>query len=120
MDAHLLKVKLESEGIPCYLFDEHLSEIYPTHNFSTGGVRLKIDETHAEHALEVYQAYELQTKGQSSVKACPKCHNTQIKVLQNKKSKLQLFLAAIMVLFALFPIKSKPVLLQCEDCGEVF
>ncbi|MFZ6052559.1 putative signal transducing protein [Halocola ammonii] len=44
IEAHLLKVKFESEGVPCYLFDEEIVQLNPIYNVATGGVKLKVHE----------------------------------------------------------------------------
>ena len=50
-EAHLLKTKLENEGIPCYLFDENIVGLNPFYNFAVGGIKLKISEQDKEQVL---------------------------------------------------------------------
>lgn len=44
IDAHLLKSKLESEEVVCYLFDENIVGLNPLYNITFGGTKLKINE----------------------------------------------------------------------------
>ena len=53
IDAHLLKTKLESEGIVVYLFDENINSINPLYNIATGGIKLNIAEQDLDRAVEV-------------------------------------------------------------------
>jgi hypothetical protein len=42
IDAHLLRIHLESEGIPCYIFDEEIVAIQPLFANAVGGIKVKI------------------------------------------------------------------------------
>lgn len=50
VEAHLLKSKLESEDIPCFLFDENISTVMPLYSLATGGIKLKVRQEHFEIA----------------------------------------------------------------------
>ncbi|MFT2010160.1 DUF2007 domain-containing protein [Pontibacter sp. 13R65] len=52
-EAHILKGRLESEGIPCYLGDEHIVGAHPFYSVAVGGVKLQVEEQHAEEAREL-------------------------------------------------------------------
>ncbi|MBK0403688.1 DUF2007 domain-containing protein [Adhaeribacter sp. BT258] len=53
MEAHILKGRLESEGVPAYVIGENFSNIYPFAAQLTGGVELKVAATHLERAQEI-------------------------------------------------------------------
>lgn len=53
IDAHLLKSKLESEGIECFLFDEHVISINPLYGIATGGIKLCVMAEDAERANRI-------------------------------------------------------------------
>ena len=53
LEAHILKGKLESEGIPCFVFDENLAINYPFASNLTGGVKLKVRAEDLERANEI-------------------------------------------------------------------
>ncbi len=44
IDVALLKSKLESEGVICYVFDEYTVTINPLLSNGIGGIKLKINE----------------------------------------------------------------------------
>lgn len=42
VDCHILKGRLETEGIPCFIFDEHIVWVHPFRAVAVGGVKLKV------------------------------------------------------------------------------
>lgn len=42
MDCHILKGRLETEGIPCSIYDENLIWVHPFKAVAIGGVKLKV------------------------------------------------------------------------------
>jgi hypothetical protein len=80
IDAHIFKLKLESEGIPCYLFDEHIVSVNPLYSNLVGGIKLKINETDLIHAKNVeYELRQtaLETENNEPI-TCPNCHSVDI------------------------------------------
>ncbi|OKL41813.1 putative signal transducing protein [Pontibacter flavimaris] len=43
-EAHILKGRLEAEGILCFLGDEHIVGVHPFYSVAVGGVKLKVTE----------------------------------------------------------------------------
>lgn len=60
IDLALLKSKLESEGIKCFVFDEHTVTLQPLLSNGVGGIKLKINEADTDQAID--------TKGYSKAK----------------------------------------------------
>ncbi|MES2617142.1 MAG: DUF2007 domain-containing protein [Bacteroidota bacterium] len=58
IEAHVLKSKLESEDIHCFLKDETMMGINPLFNISLGGVKLMINKEDSEKALEILKQIE--------------------------------------------------------------
>ena len=58
IEAHMLKTKLESEGIPCFLQDEHIVSINPLYNYAVGGIKLNIWESDQEEAEKILEHIE--------------------------------------------------------------
>jgi hypothetical protein len=52
-EAHILKGRLEAEGIPCFLGDEHIISAQPLYSVAVGGVKLQVTEGDVEEALEM-------------------------------------------------------------------
>ncbi len=48
--AHLARLKLESEDIPCFINDEHITAMAWHYALATGGVKLKVPETEVGRA----------------------------------------------------------------------
>ena len=42
VNCHILKGRLESDGLDCFLFDEHLVWVHPFYAVAIGGVKLKV------------------------------------------------------------------------------
>ena len=55
IEAHLLKSKLESENILCYLFDENIVGLNPLYNITVGGIKLKVNEFDLDKASIIIQ-----------------------------------------------------------------
>ena len=53
MEAHILKGKLESEGVRAYVTGENFSTFYPFAAQLTGGVELKVSANDADRAKEI-------------------------------------------------------------------
>jgi DNA-directed RNA polymerase subunit M/transcription elongation factor TFIIS len=53
VEAHLARTKLESEGIPCVVGDEHLVRVDWFLSNAVGGVKVMVPRSEAEHARDV-------------------------------------------------------------------
>ncbi|MFN2458855.1 MAG: DUF2007 domain-containing protein [Chitinophagaceae bacterium] len=55
IDAHIVKGRLEAEGIHCWLKDEHLSALIvdPVLTNAIAGIKLMVAQDHIERAIEV-------------------------------------------------------------------
>ena len=56
--AHIVKSKLESENIPCFISDGNM---FPTHSFfsNEGGIKVKVNSRDLEKAQSLIQTVEL-------------------------------------------------------------
>jgi Putative prokaryotic signal transducing protein len=57
-ESHLLRARLEAEGIYCFLKDEHQVGMNPIYNQAYGGIKLQVAQKDVADALEVIKAYE--------------------------------------------------------------
>ncbi len=65
--AHIIKGKLETNDIPCFLFDNHLNGVAWHLNIATGGTRLMINQADLKLATEILQDdIELQDSNKST------------------------------------------------------
>lgn len=56
--ANLAKTKLDAYGIPCFLTEEHFTNLYPLKNQIFPGVRLHVFEKDKERVAEVLKEGE--------------------------------------------------------------
>ena len=59
VSAHLVKTRLENEGVECFIFDEHINNVMPVYGQAVGGIRLKIKEEDATRTKELIEEWEL-------------------------------------------------------------
>ncbi len=122
IDTHLLKSKLESEGITCYIFDENMVSLYPLYNITVGGIKLKINESDYDKANEILELINTSkpTDEQGQVIKCPKCESkdlyTGFKSMKGTKGIISIIIS---FLFMVFPIYYKTVY-KCKSCGNEF
>jgi hypothetical protein len=53
IEANIIKTKLDAYGIPCFLTEENLANLYPTQNMLAIGVRLHLFANDVEWAKSV-------------------------------------------------------------------
>ena len=113
IDAHLLRIELENEGIECYIYDEHTVTVFPLYSNAVGGIKVKILKKDLELAKSILL---------SAIKTviCPNCASQNI-ILNYKSMKgLKGFLSAFTSLFTVsYPLHYKMVN-KCRDCNEEF
>jgi hypothetical protein len=56
VDCHILKGRLESEGIDCFIFDEHVVWVHPFRAVAIGGVKLKVPGDQMIFAQQIINA----------------------------------------------------------------
>lgn len=122
IDAHILKIKLESEGITCFLFDENIVSVNPLYSNLVGGIKLKINEEDLPHAKNI--VLELKetplTTEDNEIITCPKCQSTKIESGYQSMRSIGAVLSAIAsFLLLIFPIYRKTVY-KCLECGNEF
>lgn len=122
MEAHIVKSRLESEGITCFLFDEHMVSLNPLYNVTVGGIKLKINHSDYEKArtilVEVEQSPVLDDSNHEI--SCPNCaSNDLINGYKSMKGSTGFFSAIISLLLMVFPIYYKTVY-KCKSCDTEF
>jgi len=126
-EAHILKGRLEAEGILCFLGDEHIVGAQPFYAVAVGGIKLKVPENDADeakailasiqggHADFILDEIELAPPMQEPAQAqtCPRCDSD--KIAEEKYNK------AAFSLRSLFPDFLLPLLnrrYKCYNCGH--
>lgn len=122
INAHILKSRLESEGVECFLFDENISTLNLIYAAAVGGVKLNIKSIDIEKANSILSEVDNAdlTDDNDEIMRCPKCASTQLYSGLRSMKGIRGFLSAI-VSFSLmvFPIYVKTVL-KCKECGFEF
>lgn len=122
INAHMLKSKLESEGIHVYLQDENTIGIDPLVSNALGGIKLKISENDIEKTRLVLKELDdtPYRDEDDNIAQCPKCESNDLIVGYNSmKGFIQIFSAIISLLLMLFPLYLKTVY-KCKKCGNEF
>lgn len=122
VEAHILKSRLESEDIPCFLTDENMVGLNPLYNVTIGGVKLKINKEDAERALAIVREIENTplTDDNDKVITCPKCGSSNITSDYTSIKSIKGVLALIVaLLFSILPLYTKKVY-KCKQCGNEF
>lgn len=122
ISAHILRNRLESEGISCFIHDEHVVTMNPLYNIAVGGIKLKVKEEDLEQALAVLNSIENTplTDQQGEIIHCPKCHSTELySDFKSMKGATGILSAFTSFLLTVFPIYYKSVY-RCKKCGCEF
>lgn len=122
VEAQIMQARLESEDIPCYLFDEHIVGVNPLYMNTVGGIKLKIDPRHAERAQVIIHAYfnKSLTDNSGAVITCPSCQSENIISGYKSFNSLKGIISAIITfLLLVFPIYYK-TMYKCRDCDHTF
>jgi hypothetical protein len=65
-DLYITKGSLENEGIPCFVKDEHTLQSNPLYDIAIGGMKLQVEEQHAQKALEILKEVGYYDKNRGS------------------------------------------------------
>ncbi|MBR8534211.1 DUF2007 domain-containing protein [Carboxylicivirga sediminis] len=114
VEANLVKGRLENEGIPCFVTNEHFSNLMPHYNrIMDSGVQLMIREIDYQKAVELL---ELNVEKEL---VCPQCHSTSIKMSLGKNWFKKLVLISVS-LFSGVPFNNINVNYLCKNCQTEF
>ncbi|MBU2948562.1 putative signal transducing protein [Zobellia uliginosa] len=108
-DVQILKGKLESEGIPVFLRDEHTLNSDPMISNAIGGVKLQVYTEDKQKAIDIYneiRAYAQDDDGNLII--CPNCKMQKSEVYYNRKG----------ILYKLFPFFEEKKY-KCLHCNMI-
>lgn len=126
-EAHILKGRLEAEGIPCYLGDEHIVSVQPFYSVAVGGVKLRVPEGREADARAIVEQVQ---EGKSEFYldddielapplpehvvevTCPSCGSTHI-----AEESLSKTVFSISYLILGFPLPFFNRKFRCYECG---
>lgn len=116
IEANIVKTKLDAYGVPCFLTEENLSNLYPGQSFMFFNVRLHLFVSDVERANQIMEEHNLIVNDEISTK-CPNCKSINIKrdYSESLKNKFDAFVDSLLALFV--PVKK---VYHCEDCRHEF
>ena len=120
VSAHLVKTRLENEGIKCFIFDEHIDNVMPIYGQAVGGIRIKIKEEDVLKAKQLIEEWELRPflNQSNETLTCTSCGAQELYAgFKSFKTSLGWLTLAISFLFMIYPFYSKTVY-RCKNCGE--
>ncbi len=121
-EANLVKSKLQSERITCYLMNENFATLVPLYNVASGGIKLQVNINEVEDALEVLKGYQRTPllDDQDKELKCPRCGSTDIlNGLNSAKNLLGIIATLFTMILAIYPLYYNPVY-KCRECGKEF
>lgn len=117
IEAHLLKTKLESESIYCFLQDESVVATNPLYSFAVGEIKLKVKKEDFDTALKIIQEENIYLEQNQLNITCENCgSNTFYNNYKSVKNLKGFFAMIISVMFQTYPIYYKNVR-KCKSCG---
>jgi len=122
IDAYLLKTKLESEGIECFVFDEHSVTIDRSANIASGGIKLQIFERDTEKVqllLSKIENFTYSNKNNEIIK-CPNCNSEHLCSSYKSMEGLKGSVAALFSFLKLTIPFYFRITYCCKDCHHDF
>jgi DNA-directed RNA polymerase subunit RPC12/RpoP len=122
ISAHILRNKLESEGIDCVIQDENIVTLNPLFNFAVGGVKLKVYEEDVPRALEILRELDNTplTDANDQAIQCPNCASTDLdnnfKTMKGIKGAVAIVVSFFLAVFPLYFQTNY----RCRQCGTEF
>ena len=114
IDANLAKTKLDAFGIPCFLTEENVTNLYPLQDTILFGVRLHIFSKDHDQA---HQILNEQVIYQDEIVECPRCRSKNVKIEETEKFSKRLLGFLVGFFLMLFPL---PKVYRCQDCEHEF
>jgi predicted RNA-binding Zn-ribbon protein involved in translation (DUF1610 family) len=111
IDAYLVRMRLEAEGIDCFLLDVNLVEMDWLYSNAVGGVKLYIDRKNLEKA----QSITVTSDEAETDRKCPHCGSDNL--VFEKFSRLSFFGGWLFCQFPLPYLKNK---WRCLKCGHTW
>ncbi|RYZ97043.1 MAG: DUF2007 domain-containing protein [Proteobacteria bacterium] len=113
IEAHVVRGHLESEGILCYLRDEHTIGMNWLYSNLLGGVRLCVPAEELGRAQELLR-FEAEPSRPAGL-ACPHCGSTHVNDADKRRRWSMFSLLALNL-----PLPFRKLRYQCETCGHQF
>lgn len=117
IDASIVKTKLDAYGIPCFLTEENLVNLYAGNSFIPFQVRLHLFASDKEAANEILAEQNL-TIDDAFINECPRCESRSVKRDFPKKLSEDFFIGMAVLFFGVFFPERK--VYHCLECDYEF
>lgn len=117
IDANISKTKLDAYGIPCFLTEENLANLYPGSQFISFRVRLHLFAKDAEQARQILNEQNLVIEDESNA-TCPRCRSSHLERDFPKKLSEKILSGLGVLFFGIFIPQKK--IYRCLDCQQEF
>lgn len=115
VEAHILKAKLEGEGIQVFLHDENMIAMY---SVATHGVKVMINDFDADRALKVMKMMkEDEESHYEDYTVCPYCQHKNPNPPYDEKPS---FLTMLLMIFAIATPVKEIKKYKCPNCGRKY
>ncbi|MCF8719267.1 putative signal transducing protein [Nitrospina gracilis] len=117
-EAHLAKARLEAEGIPVFIADEHLLSINWLYTPAVGGIKVQVPEDWVDAAKDILttdhqdEIAEIDTEPPIT---CPRCGGQDATMVLG--DPLMLILTFVLLGAPLFFLRQT---MKCHTCGHLF
>lgn len=117
-EAHIVKAKLESEGVESFFRDLNTVDNNPLYSNLLGGIKLFVRTEDLEKANDVLnQISKYSLDDDHELIKCPKCGENQVK-METPEPSLKTFINVVILgFFAMFFEKHK---YKCQECNFEF
>ncbi len=128
LDAAIIRSKLESEGIECFIQNEYQISVDPLRSVAIGGAQLQVKESDFTLATEIVNNWqasnlkETEEEREDGKVICPVCHSDQA---DRGQYRILIFLISLLLLGIPFFYVGIPFLYMgrrniCYKCGYEF
>jgi len=120
-EAELARIKLEAEGIRCFLAGKNFVSTYWLYSNADHGIKLQVNDRDAVKAVEILEnndgaeleeIHDEELIAEPAEIVCPKCKSENIEYERFSRT-----VALLSVLFLRFPLPFPKRTYKCQDCG---
>jgi hypothetical protein len=118
-EAHIIKSRLEAEGVEAFLFDQFTVDTDPLVSHAIGGVKLKVwavDEERAMKILDSIPEYSVDDEGQEIT--CGVCGSSKVELVSSVRGVKSLLAFLFSFFTTALPIYGKHEY-RCENCKQI-
>jgi hypothetical protein len=115
VEAHLIKGKLNNEGIECYITNENIATLKPGFNDLLGfGVEIMINEEDLAKARELLKD---KFENEETISICPFCGSDRIGI-GYRKNKIAMYFFIILAMLLARPLGNINTKYYCKQCKK--